>query len=52
MTASRIAVIADVHANLPALEAALAAIGALGCDAIVHTGDAVGIGPLFVTRER
>jgi putative phosphoesterase len=41
----RIAVIADVHANLPALEAALAAIDALGCDAIVHTGDAIGIGP-------
>ena len=37
--------ITDAHANLPALEAALAAIRALGCDAIYHTGDAVGIGP-------
>jgi predicted phosphodiesterase len=45
MMAHRIAVITDVHANLPALDAALAVIGSLGCDAIVHTGDAVGIGP-------
>ena len=42
---TRIAVITDTHANLPALEAALAAIGELGCEAIFHTGDAVGIGP-------
>lgn len=41
----RVAVITDIHANVPALEAALAAIDALGCDAIVHTGDAIGIGP-------
>jgi predicted phosphodiesterase len=40
-----IAVITDVHANLPALEAALAAIDARGCDEILHTGDAIGIGP-------
>ncbi|HYH12432.1 MAG TPA: metallophosphoesterase family protein [Thermomicrobiales bacterium] len=40
-----IAVITDVHANLPALEAALSEIDALGCDEIVHTGDAIGIGP-------
>jgi predicted phosphodiesterase len=40
-----VAVITDVHANLPALEAALGAIEALGCDEIVHTGDAIGIGP-------
>ena len=40
-----IAIITDVHANLPALEAALAAIDDLGCDGIVHTGDAIGIGP-------
>ena len=31
--------------NLPALEAALDAIRREGCDAIVHTGDAIGIGP-------
>lgn len=41
----RIALIADVHANLPALEAALAAIDMDGCDAIVHLGDAITIGP-------
>ena len=40
-----IAVITDAHANLPALEAALAAIARAGCDAIFHTGDAIGIGP-------
>ncbi len=41
----RIAVFTDVHGNLPALEAALAAIARLGCDAIYHTGDAIAIGP-------
>lgn len=41
----RFAVITDVHANLPALDAALTAIDAAGCDFIVHTGDAIGIGP-------
>lgn len=41
----RIAVITDAHANLPALEAALEAIHREGCDAIVHTGDALAIGP-------
>ena len=40
-----IAVLTDVHANLPALEAALAAIAREGCAAIYHTGDAIGIGP-------
>lgn len=42
---ARIAVITDVHGNLPALRATLAAADDLGCDAVVHTGDAVGIGP-------
>lgn len=41
----RFAVITDVHANLPALDAALARIDDAGCDFIVHTGDAIGIGP-------
>jgi predicted phosphodiesterase len=41
----RIAVMTDVHANLPALRAALADIAERGCDAIYHTGDAIGIGP-------
>lgn len=41
----RIAVLTDTHANLPALEAALAEIEQLGCDAVYHTGDAIAIGP-------
>ncbi len=41
----RIAIITDVHANLPALDAALMAFASLDCDKIVHTGDAIGIGP-------
>ena len=41
----KIAVLTDAHANLPALEAALAAIRGEGCEAIYHTGDAIGIGP-------
>ncbi len=39
----RIAVLSDVHANLPALDAVLAAIGAV--DAVWHLGDVVGYGP-------
>jgi predicted phosphodiesterase len=35
----------DVHANLPALQAALGAIQKEGCDAVYHTGDAIAIGP-------
>jgi putative phosphoesterase len=42
---TRIAVITDVHANLPALEAALDAIAGERCEAIYHTGDVVGFGP-------
>ena len=41
----KIVVMTDVHANLPALQAALDAIQAEGYDAIYHTGDAVAIGP-------
>lgn len=41
----KIAVLTDVHANLPALETALAAIAAQKCDLIFHVGDVVGIGP-------
>ena len=41
----KIGVITDAHANLPALEAALHALRAEGCDAIVHVGDAIAIGP-------
>jgi len=41
----RIAVIGDIHANLPALRAVLADIAAIGCDAIWCVGDVVGRGP-------
>jgi len=41
----RIAIITDIHANLPALEAALTAIDGLGVDAVVCGGDLVGYGP-------
>jgi predicted phosphodiesterase len=41
----KVAVLTDVHANLPALKAALRAIQRECCDLIYHTGDAIGIGP-------
>lgn len=41
----RVGVIADAHANLPATRAALGSLEAASCEAIVHVGDAVGIGP-------
>ena len=40
-----VAVITDIHANLPALEAALARIDALGIERIYCGGDLVGYGP-------
>ena len=39
----RVAVLSDIHSNLPALEAVLAAAGAV--DAVWHLGDVVGYGP-------
>ncbi len=39
----RIAVLSDIHANLPALDAVLAALGDV--DAVWHLGDVVGYGP-------
>jgi putative phosphoesterase len=42
---TRIAVITDVHANLPALEAAFAKIESLGVDSVYCGGDLVGYGP-------
>ncbi len=42
---TKIAVMTDIHANLPALRAALADIHTQGVDALYHTGDAIGIGP-------
>jgi putative phosphoesterase len=41
----RVAVVTDIHANLPALEAALDAIEVAGADAIYCGGDLVGYGP-------
>jgi predicted phosphodiesterase len=41
----RFGILTDAHANLPALTAALEALNAERCDFIVHTGDAIGIGP-------
>ena len=43
--ADAVAVVTDVHANLPALEAALARIDTLGIDRIYCGGDLVGYGP-------
>jgi putative phosphoesterase len=42
---ARVAVITDVHGNLPALEAALARIEALGIEEVYCGGDLVGYGP-------
>jgi putative phosphoesterase len=44
-TVQRVAVITDIHANLPALEAVLEAIESSGADAIYCGGDLVGYGP-------
>ena len=41
----RIALIADIHANLPALEAVLRAIGKHAPDCIISLGDQVNLGP-------
>ena len=41
----RVAVITDIHANLPALEAALARIEELGIERVYCGGDLVGYGP-------
>lgn len=41
----RLALLSDVHANLPALEAVLADVGQRGVDATFHLGDLVGYAP-------
>ena len=41
----RIAILADVHANLPALLAVLAEAHRHGCERVYHAGDLIGIGP-------
>lgn len=40
-----VAIITDIHGNLPALEAALAAVDEIGPDAVYCGGDLVGYGP-------
>jgi predicted phosphodiesterase len=41
----KLAVFTDVHANLPALRAALGDVERDGYDLLIHLGDAIGIGP-------
>ena len=41
----RVAVVTDIHANLPALEAALERIEELEVDRVLCGGDLVGYGP-------
>jgi putative phosphoesterase len=41
----RVAIITDIHGNLPALQAALARIGELGVQSVYCGGDLVGYGP-------
>jgi putative phosphoesterase len=41
----RIALISDIHANLPALRAVIDDVTAIGCDAVWCAGDLVGRGP-------
>ncbi len=45
ISSTRIAILADVHGNLPALAAVLADAHARGCERIYHAGDLIGIGP-------
>ena len=41
----RVAILTDLHANLPAVEASLAAVGDMDVDAVYCGGDLVGYGP-------
>lgn len=41
----KIGLFTDIHANLPALEAALQFFEAQGCQRLIHLGDMIGIGP-------
>ncbi len=45
MTRERVAVLTDVHGNLPALEDALASVEGHGVDELLCGGDLVGYGP-------
>src|SRR6476646_6632404 len=44
-TVEHVAIITDIHANLPALQAALGRIEELGIERVVCGGDLVGYGP-------
>ena len=46
-----VAIITDIHGNLPALEAALDRIEELGVDRVYCGGDLVGYGPCTRTRS-
>ncbi len=48
----RVAVIADIHANVPALEAVMADVASLGADRLVVNGDVVNRGPGNVEAMR
>jgi len=41
----RIAVLSDIHANLPALSAILSDLSRRNCSRVYHAGDLIGIGP-------
>ena len=41
----KLAILADIHANLPALEAVLADVQQYGVDGIIVAGDLIGGGP-------
>lgn len=41
----KIGVFTDLHANLPALKAAIAFFEEQACGRIIHVGDLIGIGP-------
>jgi predicted phosphodiesterase len=45
MPSTRIAILADVHANLPALSTVLADAQQRGCERVYHAGDLIAIGP-------
>jgi predicted phosphodiesterase len=45
----KVAVVTDIHGNLPALDAVIADIAARGCDAVVNLGDCLA-GPLWPTE--
>ena len=46
----RVAVLADIHGNLPALEAVLREVDAAGAEAVVLAGDMT-VGPLQGTGD-